>query len=252
MPYTVKQLSDMASLSVRTLHHYDAIGLLRPESRTAVGYRLYGEGQLMRLQQILFFRELDMPLGEIRALLDEPGFELLTALEGHRRLLSLRGERIARLIATVDRTIARLRGETMSTDEELYEGFSTAEIESMKAEAKERWGSTPAYGESHKRMAAMSRERLAQVKAEGEALDRELAEAMDARATPDSPVVRALMRRKAAWLRSFYEPSPALFRGLGELYAKDDRFRRRYEEIRSGLADFLKEAMASFAERGLE
>jgi len=250
LKYTVKQLSDMAGVSVRTLHHYDAIALLKPDSRSAAGYRLYGDEQLLRLQQILFFRELDMTLEEIRELLDRPGFDQVAALEEHRRLLALRGERIARLVATVDRTIGRLKGETMLTDEELYEGFSREEIESMKLEAKSRWGVTPAWAESQKRVAAMSKERFREVGAEGEAIDAALGDALAAGEAPSSPAVQALMRRKAEWLRAFYEPSAELFKGLGEMYSQDERFRARYETIRKGLADFVRLAMAEFADSG--
>ncbi|HTX71626.1 MAG TPA: MerR family transcriptional regulator, partial [Rectinemataceae bacterium] len=98
----MKEAAALAGVSVRTLHHYDALGLLVPESRTAAGYRLYGEASLVRLQQILFFRELDMSLEEIRELLDAPGFDPIRALGEHRRLLALRAERLARLMQTVD------------------------------------------------------------------------------------------------------------------------------------------------------
>ncbi|MCB0235981.1 MAG: MerR family transcriptional regulator, partial [Anaerolineae bacterium] len=151
--YGVRELARLAGVSVRTLHHYDQIGLLTPSSRTAAGYRQYGADDLMRLQQILFFKELDVPLGEIRAILDDPEFDQIAALEQHRRLLQLQSERLAQLLKTVDKTIQKLTEDTMTlTNEELYEGFSKEQIESYENEARERWGSTDAYKESRKRV----------------------------------------------------------------------------------------------------
>ena len=122
--HTVHQLASLAGISVRTLHHYDHIGLLKPSARSAAGYRLYGTEDLLRLQQILLFEELDLPLEEIRRILDDPGFEPVRALAQHRRTLELQAERLARLLHTIDRTIARLTEVDMSlTDEELYEGL---------------------------------------------------------------------------------------------------------------------------------
>src|SRR5512135_267261 len=131
--YTVQQLARMAGVSVRTLHHYDHIGLLKPSARTAAGYRLYGEADLLRLQQILFFRELDFPLADIQAILDDPGFDQVKALRDHRQLLQHEADRLGRLLKTIEQTISRLTEDNMTmtpmTDEELYEGFTPEQIE---------------------------------------------------------------------------------------------------------------------------
>ena len=111
--YTVSQLAKMAGVSVRMLHYYDALGLLAPSARTVAGYRLYQEQDLLRLQQILFFKELDLPLGQIRAILDDPAFDQVQALKNHRRMLEKRTERLARLLKTIDKTILRLTEDTM-------------------------------------------------------------------------------------------------------------------------------------------
>jgi DNA-binding transcriptional MerR regulator len=154
--YTVSRLARLAGVSVRTLHHYDRIGLLRPTDRSAAGYRLYGEADLYRLQQVLFYRELDIPLERIRTILDEPGFDPLAALASHRAELEQSRARLGRLIETIDQTTARLRGEdTMLKDEELYEGFPEEKAEAWQAEAKARWGST--YEESNRRVRSWSK-----------------------------------------------------------------------------------------------
>ena len=140
--YTVSQLAEMAGVSVRTQHHNDHIDLLKPSSRTVAGYRLYGERDLLRLQQILFFKELDFPLSEIRAILDDPEFDQIEALENHRRLLQGRAERLTHLLRTIDKTIQRLTEDNMTmTDEELYEGFTKEQIERYKREAREMYDS---------------------------------------------------------------------------------------------------------------
>ncbi|MDP3177984.1 MAG: MerR family transcriptional regulator [Spirochaetaceae bacterium] len=247
MSYSVKELADLAGVSVRTLHHYDAIGLLRAQARTAAGYRYYGEPELLRLQQILFYRELDLSLGEIASLLDRPGFDELAALENHKRLLAARAERIFRLIDTVDRTIGRLKGETMLSDKELYEGFSHEEIDSMKTEAKARWGHTAAYAESQKRVARMGKEEWAAVKKELAKIDEDAALCMRKAEAPDSAATQAVMARKYASLRHFYEPSPEMFAGLGAGYVEDPRFRAHYESTAPGLAEYLRDAMAAYA-----
>jgi DNA-binding transcriptional MerR regulator len=241
----------MAGLSVRSLHHYDAIGLLKPGAYSASGYRLYGEAELLRLQQILFYRELDFPLEEIGALLDRPDFDAVTALREHRLRLGERAARLGRLIETIDKSLERLEGQGMLSDEELYEGFSKKAIEEMKGEAEARWGGSETYRQSQKRVAAMDRAGFEAVKAEGEALDRELAAACLAGLDPLAPAVQALIARKYEHLRHFYEPSPEIFAGLGAMYAEDRRFSERYEGLAPGLAPFLRAAMEGFAKRPL-
>jgi DNA-binding transcriptional MerR regulator len=247
LPYTIKKLAEMAGVSVRTLHHYDAIGLVTPGSRSASGYRLYGEEELLRLQQVLFYRELDMSLEEIGRILDRPDYDPVAALEAQARLLTARALRIARLIDTVGRTIGRIKGESMLSDEELYAGFDKAEIEKVKAEAKERWGGTEAYAQSQRRVAKMSRDEWAKVIAEGEAVDRAAAEAMRRGDDPASASAQSIMARKFEHLRAFYEPTPEMFAGLGRMYVEDERFKKRYEDLAHGLADYLGRAMAAFA-----
>jgi DNA-binding transcriptional MerR regulator len=235
----------MAGVSVRTLHHYDRIGLLHPSERSQAGYRLYGERDLLRLQQILFYRELDVPLGRIREILDGESFDLLRALTEHRALLEARGRRIASLIDTIDRTTARLRGEvTMRSDEELYEGFPKEKVDEWKAEAEARWGD--AYVESDRRVRSWSKEKLAAVRAEGEGITSELSGLMDR--GPLDPSVQALAGRFYEHLRHYYEPSPEVFAGLGRMYVDHPDFRARFEALRPGLAAFLRDAMAAYAE----
>jgi DNA-binding transcriptional MerR regulator len=248
--YTVSQLARMAGVSVRTLHHYDQIGLLAPSARTEAGYRLYGEPELLRLQQILFFKELDMPLDEVRQILDDPGFDQVTALEHHRQMLHRRMERLARLLKTVDRTIDKLTEEDMTlTDEELYEGFTMEQIERYKREAREMYD--PALVEqSERRVKKMSRAQWQAVGAEGEEVTTALAALADRE--PGDPEVQALIALHHAWIETFYPCSAEIYRGLGQLYVEHPEFRAFYEKHRPGLADFVSAAMDHYAGQVLD
>ncbi len=247
--YTVNQLAKLAGVSVRTLHHYDHIGLLRPVSRTQAGYRLYQRDDLLRLQQILFFKELDFSLADIRDILDDPYFDEVKALEDHRQLLEQRSKRIALLINTIDKTIDRLTEDIMPlTDAELYEGFSDEEIREMKREVQERYD-PELVRISDQNVRNMSKTQFQDVKEEGENIAREMAGLMDQDVA--SPEVQALIARHHAHNEQFYPTSAEIYRGLGQMYTQDDRFRAYYDKYRPGLADFMAEAMAYFAEHTL-
>ena len=243
--YTVSQLANMAGVSVRTLHHYDQIGLLQPATRTAAGYRLYGEPELLRLQQILFFKELDMPLDEVRQILDDPGFDQVTALGQHRQALQLRMQRLARLLTTIDRTIDKLTEYDMAvTDEELYEGFTEEQIERYEREVREMYD--PALvQESQRRLKKMSSAQWQAVKAEGETVTTGIAALADRE--PGDPEVQALIARHHAWIENFYPCSAEVYRGLGQGYVEHPEFRAFYEKVRPGLADFMQSAMNHYA-----
>ena len=250
--YTVSQLAKMAGVSVRALHHYDHIGLLAPSARTAAGYRIYQEDGLLRLQQILFFRELGFALGDIRSILDDPEFDRLEALEEHRRLLLAEVERLAGLMMTVDRTIARLTEDDemrKMTDQELYEGFTKGQIERYKRQAREQYD--PVLVEaSEERVAKLTKAQWHEVKGEGGRIARELAALMDR--PLDDPQVQALMTRQHAWIENFYPCSAEVFVGLGALYAGNDEFRAFYDKYAANLADFMQAAMEHYAAHVLE
>ncbi|HEX6930280.1 MAG TPA: MerR family transcriptional regulator [Gammaproteobacteria bacterium] len=248
--YTVKQLAELAGVSVRTLHHYDEINLLAPRLRTAAGYRVYGEPELLRLQQILFFRELDVPLTEIGRMLDAVGFDPVAALEDHRAKLEQRLGRLHRLLNTIDRTIERYRGEqAMLSDKELYEGFSDETIERYKREAREVYGEG-LVSETERRLKKLTKPEWDIVRKEGEDVTRAVAALMDR--SPDSSEVQAAVQRHHVWLNgNFYACSADMYEGLGRMYADNPEFRAYYDQFRDGLADFLSEAMMHYARNTL-
>lgn len=247
--YTVHQLAKMAGVSVRTLHYYDQIDLLKPSSRSAAGYRHYGEPELLRLQQILFFKELGFSLSQIGSILDDPAFDQVNALENHRLLLQKQAERLAILLETIDKTILRLTEDTMSmTDEELYEGFTQEQIERYEREVQDKYD-PELVQESKRRLGKMSKEQWQSVKAEGDEVTRMIAELAD-RAPVDGEV-QALIARHHAWIENFYPASAGVYRGLGHMYAEHEEFRVFYEKFRPGLADFMQAAMTYFADNKL-
>ncbi|MCL4487048.1 MAG: MerR family transcriptional regulator [Chloroflexi bacterium] len=243
MAYTVKQLADLAGVSVRTLHYYDEIELLAPASVGENGYRRYDEAGLLRLQQILFFRQLDFRLDEIKAILDRPDFDLLQALQGHRAELEKRSANLERLIRTVDLTIARLKGELNVSDGDLFVGFDEEKQAQYAQEARRRWGSSEVDA-SAKLWSGYSAEKKTTILSEGEAIRRDLQAAMSK--GPTSPEVQQIVARWHQHLRYFYEPSIERLRGLGQLYVDDPDFRATYSKLDPKLPEFFRDAIAFY------
>jgi len=235
--YTVKQLSGLSGVSVRTLHHYDEIGLLKPGARSEAGYRFYGREELLRLQQILFYRELEFPLRKIRELLDDPGFELLSSLEFHRGELRKRSKQLKRLLATIDKTIDELKNKTaMLTDKELYEGFPPGKGEEYREEAASRWGEDT-IRDSEERLKKLGKEGFEKLKQEGDAITRRLAALMER--DPADAEVQETIALHFRYTGNFFEVTPEAYRGLGKMYVEDERFKAFYEKYAAGLAEFI-------------
>ncbi len=245
--YSVRQLAKLAGVSVRTLHHYDQIGLLKPSSRSAAKYRYYTEGELFRLQQILFYRELDVPLAEIRKILDDPRFEPVRALRNHRRLIGERLERLRTLLETIDKTILELKGEKkMASQEELYQGFSPeekAQHAQYAGEARKKYDPV-VVDEVNARVGTWPKEKCNAVRKEWDDVIRQLA---TLKGKPVSePAVQALVARHHANLEHFYRAPAGMYRGLAQLYVDDPRFRQNFDKFGADLADYLKEAIEYF------
>src|SRR5690606_35275700 len=218
------------------------IGLLKPQRVESNGYRTYGERELLLLQQILFFRELDFPLQEIRRILESPDFDLLRALEDHKQLLKIKRKRLDRLVGTIDRTITSLTNKSNMNDKDLYLDFSNEEAATYAEEAKQRWGHTKSYKQSVERVSKLSKKEMEQIQKDNEDLLREIVLVMDK--APESKEVQALIKRHYEWLGAFYDPEPEMYKGLGELYVQDERFSSYFDRFAPGLAEFMRKAMA--------
>lgn len=248
-PWTVGEVADMAHVTVRALHHWDAIGLLVPSDRSDAGYRLYSEGDVERLHAVLLFRELGLSLEAIGHALDDPTFDRATALRAHREQLEERVERTASLIRAVDRTLESLeRGMNMNTDE-MFEGFEDFQGPYAE-EAQERWGETHAYRESQRRARGYGRADWSKMQAEQEDVWRRMAELMTSGGSPEgAEAVRLAEEARLLIDRWFYPCSRSMHVGLADMYESDERFTAFYEERAEGLAGFVAQAIRANAER---
>lgn len=248
MAYTVQQLADLAGVSVRTLHYYDEIDLLKPSTVQKNGYRYYEEKELLTLQQILFFRELDFSLEDIKKILSAPGFDMKEALQDQRKLIEIRKKRLSRLVKTIDKTILKLNHKITMQDDELYGNFTKEEAEKYAEEARQRWGNTDAYKQSQERVKKMGKEGLKKVMEAGQKLLHELAAEMKNGTDVKDAKVQALIARHYDGLRAFYEPNYEMYRGLAEMYVNDPRFKANYEKVAEGLAEYLRDGMIYYAD----
>jgi len=246
MEYSINKLAKLAGVSVRALHYYDQIGLLKPLRVADNRYRWYGEKEMMRLQQIFFFRELDFPLLEIKRILDAPNFKIAIALADQRRLIELKRKRLARLVKTIDKTIGKINNKTIMDDKELYNGFSQEEMKKFEAEAKQRWGNTDAYKQSTARVAKMSKEDMAKIQSESDSLMKETAANMAK--GPNSPEIQKLIARRYNNLRHFYKPNLEMYRGLGQAYVDDEHFAKYFNRYSPNLAKFMHDAIVVFCD----
>ncbi len=243
MTYTVRQLARLAGVSVRTLHHYDHIGLLKPAAYGANGYRQYGEKEAILLQQILFFRDLGFSLEEIRGIVSRPDFDAREALESHRVMLRKKAERIAAALDTVDRTIKKLEGEMEMDIKDYYRGLSDSQIEEYRSEVKQRWGED-ALKNSEARVMQMGKEGFEAHRAKGDAIFRAMAELMDKGAT--NPEVQEQVRKWREWLEHFSSYSDEAVLGLGRVYSEDARFAAFFEKYHPDLPAFFTRAVEHY------
>jgi len=245
MPYTVKELSEMAGVSVRTLHYYDEIDLLKPSFLGENSYRYYTDAELLRLQQVLFYRELGFRLKTIKKIIDKPDFDVIAALHEHRRALQGKVRRLKALIKTVDRTILNMTGEVEMSKNQLFTGFSKEEEEYYSEEARKQY-SAEEVDASYKRWNNYSAEQKEKIVAEGQAIYQDLANAMPHGA--GSPEVQQIIRRWHQHLSYFYEPSIARLRGLGQLYVDSPDFAEKFRQLDSNLPEFMRKAINHYCD----
>jgi MerR family transcriptional regulator, thiopeptide resistance regulator len=252
--YTVKQLARLSGVSVRTLHHYDEIGLLKPSFLGENRYRYYGREELLRLQDILFHRELGVPLAGIARLLDAEGRDRVAILTEHRSALAERVKRSRQLLRTIDRTIAELQGEDTVKDKDLYKGFAPEKqaeyedwlVENYGGDMRER------IGESKAKLAAMGAEGMADRMAEGEAAGKALAEAFRDGVAPADAANDQLLARHHAWIAAMWDKAcpPETYAGLADLYLAHPDFRTKFDgDGGEGFTDWLTSAMKAYAAR---
>ena len=238
--FTVKQLSKLAGITPRTLHYYDEIGLLKPSHVGENGYRYYAEEALLKLQQILLYRELDLPLENIKRILASQDFYIQQALENHRTALQQRISRLERLTQTVDLTLAHLRGEIEMSNKQLFEPFNEEQIAEYEKEAGQMYDpeTVKASYKKWKNYTTADKQRIGE---EGNAVYRDLLAVMPKGAA--SPEVQACIERWRRHMDYFWTPSLEQLNGLADLYNDDPRFRANYDKIDPRLAPFMRQAV---------
>lgn len=250
MEYTVKKLSELAGISGRTLRFYDQIDLLKPNRINSSGYRIYGGKEVDRLQQILFYRNLGLPLEEIKEVLDAPNFDSETALTAHYQHLLEQQQQLNKLIATVEKTLQVKRGMSSMTDKEKFEGFKKELIEKNETqygdEIREKYGNQ-AVEESNKKMAGMSKEKYEAFEKLGNELLEELEVAMNDQ-NPQSTAGQRVAALHKEWLSfTWGSYSKEAHRGLAEMYVSDPRFTAYYDEkAGDGAASYLRDAIVAY------
>jgi DNA-binding transcriptional MerR regulator len=247
---SVGNTAALAGVTVRTLHHYDRIGLLSPSERTVAGYRRYTPSDLDRLHQVLVYRELGFPLEEIATLLDDPDADPAAHL---RRQLALLRERLDRTQAMVAAVEKEMEAHTMGiqlTPEERFEVFGDDDPSHYDTEVEERWGKTDAYAESRRKTSSYTKEDWLRIKEEGADVERRFASALQSGVPADSEQAMDLAEAHRQQIsRNFYDCSPEMHAGLGRMYVEDERFTAHYEQIAPGLAEYVSTAVQANAAR---
>ncbi len=248
MAYSVKGLAKLSGVSVRTLHFYDEIGLLKPAYHGENGYRVYEQPQLLMLQQILFFKELGFTLTEVERLITAANFDKVETLKSHRAILERNIEHTHALIKTIDNTILNLEGGTEMKAKEMYLGFD----KEKQAEYEQYWvenGGKRLVTESRKNTNGWKKKDYDIVGEEFERLDHALTSAIRANQKPEEQAVQEIVRQHYALIKRFYHPTKEIYTGLGQMYVENPDFRKRYDNFHPRQAQFWRDAMRIFADR---
>ncbi|KJK09597.1 transcriptional regulator [Terrabacter sp. 28] len=247
--WTVGQVADLFGVTVRTLHHYDEIGLLVPSERSRAGYRHYTDEDLVRLQQVVVYRRLELPLDEIATLLD--GFEdAADHLRRQRATVMTRLDELRELVSAIDRALEREMNDRPATPDDLKELFGDGFSDEYQQEAQERWGESDAWKQSAARTKRYTKADWAEVKAETEAVNSAFVRALQSGepATSEAAMDAAEQHRRHIHDR-FYDLDHTFHRGLADMYVADPRFTKTYEDIAPGLAAYVRDAIHANADR---
>lgn len=245
MSFTISQLANIAGISVRTLHHYDHIGLFKPIGRSAGGYRLYQQQQLLQLQQILMYRELELPLAEIQLLLQKPDYNLRSCLLAQKQQLSARLDHLTKLLGMLDQSLLALESEFMQNPNPsaMFQHFNP---ELLREEATQRWGATEINQHEQQQQQLSNAEQQAQAQ-QGEQIASELSRLRHLSA--DATEVQQLMQAQHQWLQSYGACPPERLLQLATLYLKDERFKMYYNRFGEGTAELMHDGLNVYVAR---
>lgn len=235
----INEVAKLTGVTVRTLHYYDEIGLFKPSRTSESGYRIYDSGDLEKLQQILFFRELDFPLSEIKEIITSPSFDRIDAMKKHHELLIKKQQHINRLIDLVEKVIE-------GKDNMSFKEFDTSDIEKTKVkyaqEVKDRWGNTDAYAESERKTKSYGKNDWEEIQRESEDIFKAFAANMDK--SPESQEVQQLVLDWQNFItKRFYNCTKEILGCLGLMYTGDERFKKNIDKYGENLAEFMAKAI---------
>jgi len=241
MKMRIGELARFCGVSVRTLRYYDEIGLLKPGSvDRQTGYRFYGEEDLLRMQEILFYRELDFPLKTVRQILSAPDYNKEEALSAQRTLLTLKKERLETLICAIDKA---MKGEV------ILKAFDNSTYEAYKAEAKERWGNTWAYQEYSEKAKSAGKGTWQYLNTGMDHLMEAFARCRETGAPAQSPEAQKLVKELQSFITdNFYTCTGEILAGLGQMYVQDPRFRKNIDRHGTGTAGFISQAISTYCQ----
>lgn len=250
MSHAIGRVAEIAGVTVRTLHHYDEIGLLAPSERTPAGHRRYSDADLDRLQRVLFYRELGFPLEQVAVLLDDPDADPYEHLRRQHDLLVERIGTLREMAAAVEHAMEARKMGINLTPEEKFEVFGDLDPEQFAEEARRRWGGTEAYEQSQRRAAARTKDDWKRFNEEFDDIHRRIAEQLaDGTPADAEPAMDLAEEHRLFICRTSYECSHLMHRGLGDMYVEDERFTAYYEQIKPGLAVYLRDAIRANAAR---
>jgi DNA-binding transcriptional MerR regulator len=250
MSLSVGDLAKLAGVSIRTLHHYDEIGLLSPSERTAAGYRLYSTDDVERLQRIIVYRSLGFDLATIAKILADPAVDTMAHLQRQHALLTEQMRRLQQMVTSVEAMMnAKKKGLNLTPDEmrEVFGSFNPGDYEE---EVEQRWGNTDAYRESQRRVAKYGKAQWLEIKSAGESIESGFANAMNSGLPANSEAAMDLAEQHRQHIsRWFYDCSYEIHRGLGEMYVADPRFAAHYDERAPQLSAYVRDAIQANADR---
>lgn len=245
--YTVKQLAKEAKITVRTLHYYDQINLLNPSQRNPKGYCLYNFQDKLKLQQILFFKKLGLPLSQIKSTLQDPNYNPYQNLKEIHKNLKQKLNSYQNLLNNLEKTIQNFNPDHMSHD--LYEGFPD-ETKKHRQEAIQRWGDKVI--QSEKKLAKLTPQQRKDLIQEGKDIATQLGKSLQAQNPANSSQTQSLIKKYHQHMNQFYDCTLDIFSGLGEMYVQDPRFTKYYEEIQTGLAEYVNQAIQYYIQNSTQ
>lgn len=248
MAYTVKQVSEMTGVTIRTLRFYDKIGLLKPAGATEAGYRLYDDGNIELLQQIMFLRELDFSLKQIKDIVASSQYDRKQALIRQAELLNQKAERLKNLAELAIKTSKSIEGSVNMDKKEMFKEFDMSKIIEHKnkyaEEVKQRWGKTDAYRESQAKTSVYTEEDWKRIHEFQQLNIEKMAELFKQNVPPESDEMQRLVRESQQFINdNFYNCTLDILSGLGEMYVSDERFKAYFDKYADGLAVFVNDAI---------